>query len=142
MAEVDREIPCVGAICIDEERRILLIQRGQQPALGRWSLPGGRVEAGEAAADAVVREVREETGLEVRVSSEVGTVRRPAPTGGTYVIRDFLVVPVTGNLRAGDDARDAVWVPLAELEAWDTSSGLVEALDSWGLREGEPGQRF
>lgn len=129
------EIPCVGAICIDEDARILLIQRGQEPARGRWSIPGGRVEPGEDARDAVIREVREETGLDVVVGREVGTVRRDAPSGGTYVIRDFLATPRSGVLAAGDDARAVQWVALADLGEWDTSPGLVEALVAWGLSE-------
>jgi len=62
-------------------------------------------------------------------------VRRDAPSGGTYVIRDFLVSVLSGELCAGDDARDTRWVPLRDLEHWDTSPGLIEALDSWGLRD-------
>lgn len=135
------DIPCVGAICIDAEHRILLIQRGREPARGQWSLPGGRVEAGEDVLDAVVREVREETGLDVVVDREVGTVRRPAPSGGTYVIRDFIVTPTVGELAAGDDALDARWVPLADLGDWDTSKGLVEALEAWGLLDAVRGMR-
>lgn len=141
VADAGIDIPCVGAICIDAESRILLIQRGQPPAMGQWSLPGGRVEPGESAEDAVVREVREETGLVVRVGIEVGTVHRAAPSRGTYIIRDFLVFPTGGDLCAGDDARDAQWVPLDELEQWDTSAGLVEALDTWGLRADGRGHR-
>lgn len=129
------EIPCVGAVCIDDAHRLLLILRGQPPAEGLWSLPGGRLEAGESATAAVVREVWEETGLSVQVEREVGTVRRDAPSGGTYVIRDYLVSVLSGDLCAGDDARDTRWVPLRDLEHWDTSPGLIEALDSWGLRD-------
>lgn len=140
--DAEIEIPCVGAICFDDEQRILLILRGQPPAEGLWSLPGGRIEAGETADAAVVREVREETGLVVRIDREVGTVRRAAPSGGTYVIRDFLVTASAGELRAGDDARDARWVPVVDLDGWETSPGLVDALDSWGLRNGDLGRRF
>lgn len=127
------DVPCVGAICIDDAQRILLIQRGTEPARGKWSLPGGRVERNEEALDAVVREVREETGVTVAVIREVGTVRRPAPSGDTYVIRDFLVKPIGGDLSAGDDADDARWIPCAELDEWDTSVGLIEALAAWGF---------
>ena len=128
------EIPAVGAVVQDDAGRILLILRGTEPAKGCWSLPGGRVEAGETHEEAVVREVAEETGLPVRVVREVGTVHRDAPGGGTYVIRDFLVVPI-GELepRAGDDADDARWVRSQELAALRTSPGLVDALAAWGL---------
>ena len=130
------DIPCAGAVCIDRDGRILLIQRGQPPALGQWSLPGGRVEHGEDATAAVVREVREETGLDVEVVREVGTVLREAPTGGTYVIRDFLVTVLAGEMAAGDDARDVRWVPMGDLERWDTSPGLLDALRAWGFLGG------
>ena len=58
-------IPCVGAVIKDGPGRLLLIKRGHEPGKGLWSIPGGRVEAGESDADALVREVREETGLVV-----------------------------------------------------------------------------
>lgn len=127
------DIPCVGAVCIDSDQRILLIQRGKEPARGQWSLPGGRVEPDEEALHAVVREVREETGVTVAVIGEVGTVRRPAPSGDTYVIRDFLAEPIGGDLVPGDDADDAQWVPCTELGEWDTTTGLIEALTAWGF---------
>ena len=59
-------IPCVGAIIRDPAGRLLLIKRGHDPEAGRWSLPGGRVEPGESDAQALVREMREETGLIVQ----------------------------------------------------------------------------
>ena len=58
-----RRIPCVGAIIKDPAGRLLLIKRGHAPQAGRWSLPGGRVEPGESDEQAVIREIREETGL-------------------------------------------------------------------------------
>ncbi|MBA2553039.1 MAG: NUDIX domain-containing protein, partial [Geodermatophilaceae bacterium] len=60
---VGQRIPCVGAIVYDEAGRLLLIRRGQPPHAGSWSLPGGRIEAGETPRQAVVREAAEETGL-------------------------------------------------------------------------------
>jgi 8-oxo-dGTP diphosphatase len=74
-------IPCVGAVIKDDQGRLLLIKRGHEPGAGLWSLPGGRIEAGETDAEALVREMREETGLAVQVGPLVGRVRRPA-TGG------------------------------------------------------------
>lgn len=129
-----RLIPCVGAIVVDDGGRLLLVRRANPPAQGLWSIPGGRVEPGEEGEQAVLRELVEETGVVGVVMREVGTVTRDAPGGGTYVIRDFLVrADAEFDLVAGDDALDAAWFTPAELRAVDTSPGLVEALESWGL---------
>jgi ADP-ribose pyrophosphatase YjhB (NUDIX family) len=99
-----------------------------------WSLPGGRVEPGEGAEEAIVREVLEETGLDVTVVREVGTVLRDAPGGGRYVIRDFLVELIVHTAPiAADDARDARFVTGEQLRALPTTDGLVEALHTWDL---------
>lgn len=128
------QVPCVGAVVFDDVGRLLLVERANPPAQGRWSLPGGRVERGEDARDAVRREVREETGLEVEIIREVGTVLRPAPSGGQYVIRDFLARPLHSALvTAGDDASDARFVDVADLQSLPLSDGLIEALEEWGL---------
>lgn len=128
-------IPCAGAVCFDQHGRLLLIQRGQAPAQGQWTLPGGRCEANEASKNAVVREVLEETGLEVEIIRFVGTVQRAAAAKRMYVIDDYLVAVTGGSLRPGDDARDAAWVPVDSLTEWDLSEGLIEALTTWGLLE-------
>ncbi len=126
------DIPCVGAVVFDEAGRLLLVKRANPPAKGMWSLPGGRLEVGETAEQGVVREVLEETGLVVRVEREVGTVERKAPSGDTYVIRDFLCVGA-GEPVAADDAADARFVTPVELLELPTSEGLVEALTGWNL---------
>lgn len=127
-------IPCVGAIVFDEDGRLLLVRRANPPAQGLWSIPGGRVEPGEASEDAVLRELVEETGVAGVVVREVGTITRDAPGGGTYVIRDFLVRADAGSQPvAGDDADDAAWFTDDELRRAATSPGLVEALESWAL---------
>lgn len=131
---VSSEIPCVGAVVFDDAGRLLLIKRGQEPALGRWSVPGGRVEPGESHEVAVIREVLEETGLDMTVIREIGTVRREAPGGGTYVIHDFLGELVEAKAPVGsDDATDAGFFTLEQLSELDTSDGLLEALTDWGL---------
>jgi ADP-ribose pyrophosphatase YjhB (NUDIX family) len=111
-----------------------MVRRGRDPGRGTWSLPGGRVEAGETDADAVVRELREETGLWVRVGHLVGSVRRPAPNG-IYVINDYACQPHGGQLRPGDDADDAAWIDVetfATLERTNAlSEGLADALREW-----------
>jgi ADP-ribose pyrophosphatase YjhB (NUDIX family) len=126
-------IPCVGAIITDGDGRILLIKRGHAPEAGRWSLPGGRVEAGETDQQALVREVREETGLAVSTGELVGAVRRPAPGGATLDIRDYRATSTGGALAAGDDAADARWAGAAELPGLPLTRGLLTALTAWGV---------
>jgi 8-oxo-dGTP diphosphatase len=130
-------VPCVGAVITDGAGRLLLVQRGHEPGRGLWSIPGGRVEAAETDAQALVREVREETGLEVTAGRLLGTVQRPGPAGGPgYDIRDYTAVVTGGVLAPGDDADGAVWADpavLAEMEArGQLTSGLLAALRSWG----------
>jgi 8-oxo-dGTP diphosphatase len=128
------DVPCVGAIVIDQGGRILLVRRANPPAAGLWSIPGGRVEPGEAMVSAVLRELREETGMTGLVVRAVGTVHRDAPSGDRYVIRDYLVaVPGSPEPMAGDDAADAAWFALGELRQLETSPGLVDALIDWGV---------
>lgn len=120
-------IRCVGAIVHDAAGWLLLIQRGTEPGRGRWSLPGGRVEPGETDAEAVVRELREETGLDVRPGELVGSVRRPAPSG-VFEIFDYACAATGGSLRAGDDAADARWVDGTEFDAMERRGELVDEL--------------
>ncbi|HEV7194208.1 MAG TPA: NUDIX domain-containing protein [Jatrophihabitantaceae bacterium] len=128
-----QSIPCAGAIVFDGLGRLLLVRRANDPGVGLWSLPGGRCDQGESAAEACIREVAEETGLTVRVVRHVGSVTRPAPGDDTYAIDDFLCTVVAGDLRAGDDAADARWVTAAEISGLHLTSGLAQALRAWDL---------
>ncbi len=116
-----------------------MILRGHDPGLGLWSIPGGRIEPGETAEAAVVREVREETGLEVSCGPLLGTAELPGLAGAVVDIRDYLahLVPgVAAVMTAGDDAADARWVSDAEAAAMDergeVTRGLLAALRAWG----------
>lgn len=115
----------------DGSRRLLVIERGRPPAQGSWSVPGGRCRSGESAAQACVREVAEETGLDVEVHRWVGRVERDAPEGGVYVIDDFLCGVVGGVLQARDDAADVRWVTRDELAGLTLAAGLLAALTEW-----------
>ncbi len=105
---------CHAAII--EHGRLLLIQRAHDPYQGWWGLPGGGVELGETVAEALRREVREETGLEIAVGRFLDLKDAIGREGGNrvlyhYVILFFTATVLGGTLQAGDDAARAVWVP-------------------------------
>ena len=126
-------IPCVGAIVTDGRGRLLMIKRGHDPGAGLWSIPGGRIEPGETDAEALVREMIEETGLTVEVGRLIGRVQRPGLNGAVIDIRDYAATVIGGTLHAGDDAADARWVAPGELESLDITEGLIDALTDWGV---------
>lgn len=126
-------VPCVGAVVKDGGGRLLLIKRGHEPGKGLWSLPGGRIESGETDAEALVREMLEETGLTVEPGRLLGRVRRPGMAGDVIDIRDYAATVTGGTLRAGDDAADARWVGAEELGALAVTDGLVDVLTEWGV---------
>lgn len=126
-------VPCVGAVVKDSRGRLLLIKRGHEPGAGLWSLPGGRIEPGETDAEALVREMLEETGLTVVPGRLVGQVRRPGIAGDVIDIRDYAATVTGGALRAGDDAADARWVAIEELGDLAVTDGLLAALTDWGV---------
>ena len=123
---------CVGAIAQSEEQ-LLLIRRGRGPAAGVWSVPGGRVEAGETLAEAVIRELAEETSLEGVCDQLVGWVER-MDADHHYVILDFAVTILEpDDPRPGDDAVEAEWVPLDEVVHRHLAEGLAEFLHEHGI---------
>jgi ADP-ribose pyrophosphatase YjhB (NUDIX family) len=121
----------VGAIVLEGER-VLLVQRGRPPGVGKWSIPGGLVHVGEEVETAVRREVAEECGLDVRLHGLVGFVERILPDGTGriqyhYVLLDFLATAEAGTAEracAGSDARAVRWVHLDELPTLDLTDGL------------------
>ena len=107
----------VDAVAIDNDK-ILLIKRKYEPFKGKWALPGGRVECGERVEEAVLRELKEETGLDGEIVRLVGVYSDPnRDPRGHYVTVVFLV-KVKGELRANTDAEEAKWFPLSEVP-WD-----------------------
>lgn len=127
MTQRDGTVPCVGGLAYDDEGRLLVVRRANEPGRGLWSIPGGRVEAGEDDAAALVREMREETGLEIAPGPLVGSVTR-----GAYAIADYRCTVVGGALRAGDDALDARFVDRAALRALPLVPELLVTLEDWG----------
>jgi 8-oxo-dGTP diphosphatase len=130
-------VPCVGAIVHDLDGRLLLIRRGHAPHAGSWSLPGGRVEAGETPEQAVEREVREETGLEVRAGAPVGRVQITGD-GLVYDVLDLACTVLRPGERpvAGDDATAVLFADAAALDRLSCTPLLVETLRGWGVLPG------
>jgi 8-oxo-dGTP diphosphatase len=127
-------VPCVGALVHDDDGRLLVVRRAHPPGQGRWSVPGGRVEAREDDHTALRREVLEETGLHVEVGLLVGTVVRPGEDAVSYDIRDYACyLTVATTPVPGDDATEVRWVSRAQLKELDLVDGLWDALHSWGM---------
>ena len=118
----------VGAVII-KEGKIVLIKRGNEPSKGKWSIPGGHVELGENLKEAVIRETKEETCLDVDNPilldvvenvdwDELGKIKYH------YVIVDYLVNVKGGNIEAASDAAELRWVPLGEVEAYNLTASF------------------
>ncbi len=133
-------IVAVAGFVFDAEGRVLLIERGTEPNLGLWTVPGGRLEGQETLAQGVAREIREETGLIVEVGPLACVVEQMGDDFH-FVILDYLARPIGGTLAAGPemdgggftptpggDARDARFVGDAELAALSLTDGLVDVL--------------
>jgi len=121
-------VPAVGVVCLRGEE-VLLIRRGTAPRQGEWSLPGGRIEPGERAVDAALRELREETGVEAEITGLVDVVDGVFPEAGRhYVLIDYAARWLSGEAVAGDDALEARFVPLDQVDAlidWDETRRVI-----------------
>jgi 8-oxo-dGTP diphosphatase len=129
----DRPVVGVGGVII-EDARALLIRRGSEPLRGQWSIPGGTLELGESLKEGVARELREETGLEVRVLDLIevfdrvfheplaGNSTDPARPKFHFVIVDYLCERISGEPRAASDVTDVAYAREDELERY----GLTE----------------
>ena len=122
----------VGAVVVDHDR-LLLVRRGRGPAQGEWSVPGGKVEHGEALMEAVTRELWEETALEGVCGRLLGWAER-VDGDLHHVILDFEVTLVGGDQPvAGDDAAEVAWVDLDDVAGLPLVAGLAELLAEEGI---------
>jgi ADP-ribose pyrophosphatase YjhB (NUDIX family) len=123
----------VGAILIRRDR-ILMAQRGKEPLKGWWSLPGGALETGESLKDAVCREAREETGLEIRplrVFEIFERIMRDANGQAEYhyVLIDYICRAAGGTLRPGDDVCAVEWVRRRDLPWLRITEGTLDVIE-------------
>jgi 8-oxo-dGTP diphosphatase len=123
----------VGAL-IFEDGNILLVERGQEPLKGYWSIPGGIVETGERLAEGIRREVREETGLEVDALAVFEIFERiiPDAQGKTeyhYVLIDYLCRPRGGKLAPASDVSSVAWVSEQNLRNYRLTEGTLEVIE-------------
>ena len=128
----DRPILAVGAVVV-REGKVLLTKRGVEPSRGLWSLPGGVVHPGEALEAAIVRELREECGIEVAVEEVGEVVERIIPDAEGrlqyhYVILDYRTRWVRGDLSPSEEVEEAQWVDPADLHQYRTTRGTADVI--------------
>ena len=116
----------VGAVIV-RDGRALIVRRAHEPRKGEWSLPGGLLHLGESLADAVRREVREETGLEIALGPIIETFDRiHRDDAGRiryhFVIIDFVCWSPSGNAVAGSDAEAVAWVTADEIDQYGVNA--------------------
>lgn len=129
----------VGGLLFNRRNQVLLIKRNKPPAQALWSVPGGKLEAGEGLTECCRREIREETGLDVNVISLIAVVERRIENFH-YVIIDFLVelrdesknIPL-----AASDVSEARWIDLEKIDAYPLVNGLAEIIQRTAVHRGE-----
>jgi 8-oxo-dGTP diphosphatase len=146
----ERPVVGVGGVIIDDGRA-LLIRRGSEPLRGEWSIPGGTLELGESLQQGVARELREETGLEVRVLELIEVFDRIFADDGSlplkreqrprfhFVIVDYLCERIGGEPRAGSDVTDVVFASEDQLQQYrltETATRVLKKAFAMALRRG------
>jgi mutator protein MutT len=129
----DRPYVGVGAVIV-QDGKVLIVKRKYDPLAGQWSLPGGGVELGETLEDSIVREMREETGLEIEVGPVIEVFDRITrdSTGEVryhFVLVDYLCWPVGGELRASSDVEDARFVEPADLPQYHLTPKASQVIE-------------
>ena len=124
----DQPVVGVGAVIIKDES-IALIKRGNEPSRGKWTIPGGLVELAESPEQAVIRETKEEVGLDVENPELIDVVSNvdldeAGKVKYHYVIIDYLVHVTAGTAKASSDALELQWVPFADVETYNLTASF------------------
>lgn len=128
----DHPVLAVGAVVV-RDGKVLLVLRGREPGRGLWSLPGGVVHLGETLRSAVIRELREECGIEVAVAETAEVVERMVPDAEDrmqyhYVILDYQAKWLQGELAASEEVEDARWVDPDSLDRYHMTYGTAAVI--------------
>ena len=129
----ERPLAGVGAVILDGEK-VLLVRRAREPLRGEWSVPGGLVEVGEELTEALRREIREETGLAVRVGPVVEVLDRilrdeQGLVRFHYVLVDYLCRVDGGRLEAASDVSETRWVERSRLGEYGLQPETVRVIE-------------
>jgi len=132
-------VVCVGVVCI-ESGMVLLVKRAGEPNKGYWSIPGGRVEFGETLREAALREIREETGLSVRLGRLIEAVDIIGKDDAGHVKYHYVVIDYEGyieggELRAGGDAEEVRWIPLERLRDYQVTNSTISLIEEHFLND-------
>ena len=135
--DLEREYPlqprvAVGVVVV-KKSSVLLIRRGQEPSKGLWSVPGGLIEIGERVEEAAHREVKEETGIDIRIDRLLEVASNIVRDDQNrirfhYVLIDFLAHPVTTSAEAQSDASEAKWVQFKDLSKYRLTKGAIKLM--------------
>ncbi|HXM41897.1 MAG TPA: NUDIX hydrolase [Bryobacteraceae bacterium] len=128
-----RPILGLGALIFKRDK-ILLVERGKEPLKGYWSLPGGVLEIGETLEQGIIREVREETGLEIQPLKVVEIFERivrdaQGAAEYHYVLIDYICRVTGGTLQAADDASQVAWVERSKLSTYRITAGTLPVIE-------------
>jgi 8-oxo-dGTP diphosphatase len=126
----ENPVPATAAVVLDAGQRLLLVKRAMEPAKGEWGLPGGFVELDESPEQGVLRELREETGLQGKVDRLIDVVSEESPFYGPLIIIGYLISPQGGQLQPGDDAAATKYFPLSGLPplAFASHQAIINAM--------------
>lgn len=120
----------VGGVIFDDKDRVLLVKRKNPPNQGMWAIPGGKVKFGETLDEAIKRELKEETSLEVKPTKLLAIVEI-IKEGFHYVILDYICEVIGGELKPASDALDARFLSLEEIKREKVSPSTVEMLEKY-----------